>query len=643
MPGLRRTAVRVQNGLGNDSMTLGKDPMKPVTIRLALVAFTLVGAALVGPRLTAQVYNLPNNDADCPANCRQIPWRAGSDLWNGGTLPVYPGTNCSGLVEGNGSTNNAATIQSCINSASADTAVVIPPGMYYVNSTINLKARVVLRGAGGGPGNQGTWISSSYSGDVGGGSKVTTLKFGAGGGIQTPGSESLGSSVSLSSGFNKGSTTLAASSSPGVSVGDWIVISELQGDNDLPSSFKGDEGNCEWCGESDNSGRVMSQIVQVTSVSGNNVGISRPMYYTFKSSLSPRFRKLNGTTLKTGVEGMKLWGSTNSRRDPHIGFHGCIYCWVKGVETYNTPDVAKAYPVYMEMSYGAEIRDSYFHFGQTNDSDTNYGIGMFGPNSDHKVENNILRENRHSLSQEGGGSGNAFLYNYIDDNWTEDSSYVGSPVMNHGAHPYMTLVEGNIVSHFHADYDWGTSSHLVMFRNWFWGDATGNYSRWSGNNPSWGFVAMEIERLQHFYSAVGNVLGNPNLHTNWSNATLLSTNCNFDASRSNPTVYGFGCNGSFDADVRNTMILHGNYDYKTKGVAHWDGGSQHNLKSSMYYSSKPAFFGNCAWPAFGPDLSSVTNKLPAKARYEGDTSCGSSGGGTPSAPASPTSLTTTVL
>lgn len=616
--------------------------MRIVITTFALLA-SFMGAALVGPRLLAQgLYELPNNDAGCPANCRQIPWRAGSDLWNGGTLPVLPGTTCNGLVEGNGTTNNASTIQSCINAAPNDTAVMIPAGMYYVNAKINLRSRVVLRGAGGGPGAQGMWISSSYPGDVGAGSKVTTLKFGASGGIQTSGSDSRGSAVSLSSGYNKGSTTLVTSSSPGVSVGDWIVISELQGDSEIPSSWTGDQGSCGWCGESDDTGRVMTQIVQVTSVSGNNVGIGRPMYYTFKSNLSPRFSKLNGTTLKAGVEGMKLWGSTNSRNSAHIKLDSCVYCWIKDVETYNTPDVPKAYPVYMEYSYGVEIRDSYFHFGQGNDADTNYGVGMFGPNSDHKIENNILRENRHSLAQEGGGSGNVYLYNYVDDNYTDDTSYLASTAMNHGAHPYMTLIEGNIVSRLHSDYDWGTSSHFVIFRNWLWGDATGNYPQWTNSNPNWGFIALEVDRMQHFYSAVGNVLGNPNLHTNWNNANLLASNCSWDSGRSDPTVYGFGCNGSFDANTRNTMILHGNYDHKTKGVAHWDGGAQHALRNSLYYSSKPAFFGNCAWPAFGPDLSPIVNKLPAKARYEGDTAC-ATGGGTPGAPVAPTNLTTSVL
>jgi Pectate lyase superfamily protein len=617
--------------------------MKRLTF--AVVAILVIGITCVRQELLAQsgTYELPNDDSACP-NCRQIPWKAGSDLWNGGALPNYAGTTCTGLAEGNGTSDNTAAINSCISARSEGQAAVIPPGMYYVSGRINLKSGVVLRGSGGGPGAQGVWINSSeggsYSGDVGSGSTVTTLKFGAGGGISTPGTgSSLGSAVGLSSGYTKGSQTLVTSSSPGMAVGDWIIVSENQGDSDIPTSWAGGDGNCTWCGEANNTGYLMTQIVQVTSVSGNNVGISRPMYYTFKASLNPRIRKLTNLTVKAGIESMKAWGSTNARTGPHINLDGCVYCWVKGVETYNTPDVAKAYPVYMRYSYGVEIRDSYFHYGQGNGGDRNYGIGMFGPNSDHKVENNILRQNRHGWSQEGGGSGNVFLYNYVDDQYTDDPSFLASPRANHGAHPYMTLFEGNIVSHFGSDYFWGTSSHAVLFRNWFWGDATGKYSGFTSSTPSWGFVALEIDRMQHYYSAVGNVLGNPNLHTNWANATLLSSNCSWGSGRSNPTVYGFGClsqGGTFDAAVRSTMILHGNYDYKTKGVANWDGGSNHTVKASMYYGSKPAFFGSCAWPVFGPDLNPITNTLPAKARFDGTSACTASG------PAPPTNFTTAV-
>jgi hypothetical protein len=599
--------------------------MRPGGRVVVRVAVALVVLGCLTP--AHATFDLPNDDASCPASCRQVPWKAGSDLWNGGALPVYSAVACGGLVEGDGTTDNAAAIQSCLDGAANDTAVLLPAGMYYVNAAITLKSRVVLRGAGGGPGAQGTWLSSTYHGDVGAGATVTTLKLGPSAYVETPGSGSLGATVSLASGYTKGSAALTTSSAHGLAAGDWIVVSENQGDTDVPVSWTGNEGDCTWCGESNASGYLMTQIVQVaTAPSATSITLSRPLYYTFKASLAPRLRKLVIGGQKSGLESIKLWGWSNSRTTPHISIEGCVYCWVKDVETYNTPDVAKGYPIWLTRSYGNEIRDSYFHYGQGNGGDRNYGIGMFGPNSDHKVENNILRENRHSLSQEGGGSGNVFLYNYVDDMYTDDLSIVGNTTLNHGAHPYMTLLEGNIISHFDADRVWGTSSHLVLFRNWLWGDATGGYAEWTSSQPDWGFVAVQIDAQQTFYSAVGNVLGNPGLHTDWSNAVLMEASCgSVISSRAQPKVYSLGCDGEYDgpydANVRATLILHGNYDYQTAGVAHWEGGSDHALRDSMYYASKPAFMGSCPWPVYGPDLSPVTGSLPARMRYEGVAGC----------------------
>src|SRR3989344_7763009 len=54
-------------------------------------------------------------DYQLPAD-RAIPWSAGSDQWNGGTLPNYTSVTCTGLTEGNGTTNNGTAIQTCLNS-----------------------------------------------------------------------------------------------------------------------------------------------------------------------------------------------------------------------------------------------------------------------------------------------------------------------------------------------------------------------------------------------------------------------------------------------------------------------------------------------------------------------------------------------
>jgi hypothetical protein len=573
-------------------------------------------------------YDLPSNDADCPGNCRQIPWKAGSDVWNGGSLPNFSSVPCTGLTEGNGTSDNAAAINACITGLGAGQAALIPPGIYYVNGAITVPSNKVLRGSGSVNCSQGTWLSKTFHGDTGSGAACTTFKFGTNGYVTTLGGRSGGSAVALASGYTKGSMSLATSGSPGVAVNDFIIVTE-QGDPDLPVSWTGQDGNCTWCGDIDwAAGYFMTQIVQVTSVSGNTIGISRPLYYTFKASLTPYMRKITMGSSQAGVENIKLDGSyadgttsVPTRTNPFINVNGCAFCWYKSVETYDTPNVAKAYPVLMVYSYANEIRDSYFHYGQSNSGDRNYSIGFLGPNSDHKVENNILRENRTGLSQEAGGSGTVFLYNYIDDGYTpDDLTYLSPPRGNHGAHPYMTLYEGNVLSRFMADNTWGSSSHQVLFRNWLWGDLTGNYIGYDSNDPYWGFTALELSQQQDYYSAVANVLGNTALHTNWSNASVFSTDCGWRSYRSAPRVYALGCDtndqGTYNPAVRATAILHGNYDFATQGVAFWDGGSNRAFTTSMYYASKPAFLGNVPWPPIGPDVTGLTNPIPAQLRYQ---------------------------
>jgi hypothetical protein len=588
-------------------------------IRWALVVLTLIGGALVGQRLLAQSpYDLPNDDADCPANCRQIPWKAGSDLWNGGTLPNYAQVTCTGLA-GNGTTNDGPAIQACINSASANTAVFIPAGVYLVNTNLNLKSKVALRGA------KPSGPPFLPAGD----GSATTFQLGGNGQVSFN-SGSLGSNVGIASGYTKGSTSIVMNAGHGFANGDWIIVSENP-DTSIPVTKTGDIGNCTWCGENDGV-HLMAQIVQAASVSGNDVTLGRPLYYTFQAGLSPVARKINFGVSKAGLENIRLDGSS-ADHPAFIYMRYSLFNWVEGVETYHAGSASKASHVESEWSYGSEIRDNYLHHGRNSSSDRNYGIAFLFINSDHKVENNILRNHRHSTDFEGGGSGIAVLYNYIDDDYTDDLSYLGSARANHGAHPYMNLYEGNIYSHITADSYWGSSSHNVFFRNWLWGDET--QSADVPQKPqAYGAIPLDVWYNQNYYAFVGNVLGVTGkwLNPNWLNYTIRNSNCSGTIA-----IYNFGCdsNGKYSSTTNATAINHGNYDFETLGVGYWEGGLNHTLKSSMYYSSKPAFVGGCAWPVFGPDLIPITNMLPAKARFEGDSSCG---GG---APAPPTGVTAT--
>ena len=600
---------------------------------LSVFSVAFIGLAVLRPYLFAQApYALPNDDNGCPANCRQIPWQSGSDLWNSGTLPTYTqDPACVGLVA-DSTTDNTAVINACISAAGAGHAVFIPAGVYYVAGTVNMKSNVVLRGAKpSGPPYLPTADPSA-----------TTLVFGANAQIYFVGNYTAPSTdIKVTSAATKGSTTLTLTAGHGLVQNDWIAISES---DDLNTSLV-NQGGCTWCGWRGSSPpyHLMVQIAEVTSVSGNVITLSRPLYYTF--AYTPVVGRIGSfSTTKSGIENIRLDGSAYD----HTAYGGFVlmrdslYDWVEGVETYDAGSSTKNFHVTLEWSYGCEVRDSYFHDGRASSSDHNYGVWVFRAGSDHKIENNILRHLRHGVAFEGGGSGVTFLYNYIDDDYTDDLTYLGNATSDHGPHPFMNLFEGNLISHIVADNVWGSSSHNVWFRNWLWGDETGTgVPSWP---PSSGFNAIDVTAGSTYYSYVGNVLGVPasqwggaySNHSVWNNASVRANSQWSD--RSNPTVYSYGGPLGSIPSADSTSLNHGNYDYKTLGVAYWEGGSNHTLKESLYYATKPPFFGGCTWPAFGADLAPVTNTLPARARFTGDASCSN----VSLRPLPPTNLTATV-
>lgn len=633
--------------------------------------------ALFGLQLGAQTYALP--DSTCPGSCRVINWAAGSDLWNGGVLPNYTSVTCAGL-HANGTTDDSSGIQSCINAASANTAVFLPAGTYLVNSTLRLKSNVVLRGAKaeGGPPFLPATDAAATTINVGTSASITTQNFSyTGGGVYPPVSYATFPTTfcNLSGTPQKNDTTVTINSggSCAVSVGQWIIVAP----NDDPSliSAFGDDGHCDWCGINDGY-NVMTQVVQVTAMSGSGgVGtvatLSRPLYYTF----DPTSRTVNSHTEPAGVHysllnfGTQKAGFENIRFDASAAdiqasqilfFQGCLECWVKNVETYGAGSGSGSAHVEMDFTYGMEVRDSAFHdqsgaTGSTTvgnnhagDSGAGYGVYFQFVNSDAKVENNDFWHNRHWVVFQGGGSGIVVLYNYADNGYTDDLTYLGSGRTSHGAHPFMNLFEGNVASHLTADDFWGTSSHVVLFRNWLWGSETNTVASGCTGSPtppkpqcsiplyppSGGYNAVDLYTGQLYYSFVGNVLGSTSsmvtlgVQPTWSNATVSGFN-ETGSSASAPIVYSVGgaSNTAFTNGVATsssaTILRHGNYDFKTAGVAFWDGGSNHTLAPGIYYSSAPSFFGSCAWPSIGPDITPVaTLSMPAYNRFSGSTCSG---------------------
>jgi hypothetical protein len=313
---------------------------------------------------------------------------------------------------------------------------------------------------------------------------------------------------------------------------------------------------------------------------------------------------------------------TSGGNNPLIKFDYALFSWVKNVETYNSPNCNDCSHIILTYSHGCEIRDSYVHHGFDSSGGRNYGITIFQWNSDHKIENNIGEANRHSFIMEGGGSGSAILYNYFDDNWENQvsNSYefiTGDFGNNHGAHPYMNLYEGNYASKFRADYTHGSSSHGVVFRNYFRGERSDVLTPGAS---TWGYWAVDTQYRNNYYSFIGNILGSPS----WTTGTVTASTTCSSQGLSVKTAFRFGCDGNpgnyQNSDSLTTAIRHGNYDYITDGVANWDGGADHTIPESLYYVTKPAWYGGCVWPPINP-VAPTVSYIPAKLRYE-NSNCG---------------------
>jgi hypothetical protein len=560
---------------------------------------------------------------DVPSG-RRIVWApAGLDIVGG--IPNYTSVTCTGL-DPTGATNNASQINACIASAAAGTAVFIPAGTYRVDGNIAMKSNIVLRGAGAGP----PWMPAAASGTTTLNMNGSIISF-PGGSKSANWTPAAPNGTSITAGYTLGSTSLTVSNASSYAVNDYISIYQNE------DSAVIDGRGLDYLGEDSGSGdqHVKQQYAKITAKSSNTLTIDPPIYYVTPSPTGAAIRRQTFGVVMAGLENLKLKGNGTNIKLINLVF--TRNCWVRNVESYNVGQNSSGSPhIWTSFSYGNEYRDSYLHHGVSNDSGRNYGIEFYNWNSRHKIENNIVRDTRHSIIFEGGGSGNAILYNYTDDNWesvqgagsTVDTSFLSEDaVPNHGAHPHMNLWEGNSSSSFWGDYTQGSSSHNTLFRNHIRCTRTN-----IALNDPWSWICVEIEKYNRYYNLVGNVIG----VASFSTGTVV---WNQSGGTSRPIIYRFGyssAGGSYsDTQSFSTVIRHANYNYVSDAVDNWTD-PDHTLVSSFYYNTKPSFFGSCAWPAFGPDLNPLAGTLPAKLRYEQSNACAQS-----APPSPPTNLQVT--
>src|SRR5262249_53034659 len=142
--------------------------------------------------------------------------------------------------------------------------VKLAAGTYEIGSTLTIPSNVVLRGAG----PQQTFLNASGSG-------TGFISFGSG---TQP---YINNSTSITGGTSQGSTSFTVASASGISVGSYLLITQLNDSSYVTITTT--NGSCTWCdgGIGWNGTRVQGQIVEVTSVSGNTIGFSPGLFINY--------------------------------------------------------------------------------------------------------------------------------------------------------------------------------------------------------------------------------------------------------------------------------------------------------------------------------------------------------------------------
>lgn len=560
-----------------------------------------------------------------------------------GGIPSGSWTQTGTTIAATGA-DQTSTIQAALNACGANHYVLLGSGTFTINGNLTVPGNCALRGSGA----NATILNAHGTGG-------TVVALGA-----TGFNPSVANAVAISSGATAGSTSLVVASATNVSVGGYLLITELN--NPAFVSIGGSEGPCTWCdGGYWNGTRARGQIVEVTSKSGTTIGITPALYTDY--SLTPLALPFTASAKYAGVENLQVFAN-NTGYGQNFAMYGCAYCWISGVEgNYTDGD-----QVQVSFSYRGQISDSYFsnafiHGPGGHDSD----ITLYNKSTGILVQNNILERLHVSIMLEWGAAGNVIAYNYTFGNYADGSTTFGPPGMNtHGAHPQFNLWEGNITQNFDLDSIWGSHGDNTAFRNWSKGTtklcSTGGGGRISvtcGTNWAVQYVgAFHEEFLGSRYNLIGNVFGSQDLASlnayNLAGNRLSQVNqvtalcgpspCgnrSYDFSAyaydlgfgeaadggSGGATNGAGCDSAYSYPCHslmpyNTLFRHGNYT-SASATTTWSGSLTQTLPASLYLSGKPAWFGSVKWPAIGPDVTGGLSNayghayaIPAEVCYE---------------------------
>jgi hypothetical protein len=486
--------------------------------------------------------------------------------------------------------DDTSAIQGAIRNCSSGGVVSLAAGTFTVSSAIVMKSGITLRGAG-----MGRTVVKGAAGL----SAPYLVGFDAGSWLE--------SGLPAGAPLVKDATTVTTQSPHGWSVGDVIVIDQLNNPTGTPAvTNQGTSGVCSWCGRA-NGNRSLGQLARITVIPSPTTAIlETPLLWNYNSSLSPELARNRSMTSAAGIEDLTLDNSTSgsvsqTNDGATVAFYGAADCWLLRVEAIGSYTTM----VRIKRGYRNTVRGCVFHEGvpalpinhPSYGTSRAYGIWI-GPGSGNLIEGNKVYHLFMPFKLDSSTSGNVISYNYASELYYTNTNWNLGVVNMHGGHPGMNLVEQNYSDgRLLADDVWGSSSHNTFFRN--------RHSLTPGKTgAAWD---IDLQKNAQFYNVVGNVIGISGIENSYQ---LNNVDLNGQAGifRFGYLADGDGSAAGNDPQVAATAVLNGNWDSFNRSVM-WNGGPM-PLPASMYLTGKPGWWGTRAWPAVGPDLSPMYPAAP---------------------------------
>lgn len=507
--------------------------------------------------------------------------------------------------------SSAATINAAIAACPSNQVVQLAAGTYNLTGKITGKSGVVLRGAGT---NATTLIPNHTS--YGGAFHIGDSYIYQG----QNGNYNGGNSVNWTAGYTQGTTNITLASTTGLTVGNILILDQLNDTNFVnPVGYEGDNGAGR--GGSD---RAIQQFVEVRAIVGNVVTIDPPLQGSFwNSGLDPEAWWI-GTSgsfwiKRFGIEEMTIDGEDLNGFDPYaanIYYETAAECWIKNVVSLRS----KIAHVNWFGYYRCEVRNSMF-WGTQSGLSLSYGLltvnGSWTLVEDNTFERIVVPVMAGTCSSLGvvGYNYSRFHYYAGANNW--QMPFFAA----HDAHNYGFLLEGNHSARVVFDFIHGSSSHHLMFRNVFHGQDDESYPSGPAVNN---LQIVELQLTNRWISSVGNILGTNGLYANQYDVP--------GARLSDPVIYDIGIvNGGYpvasnwwaDTNAFTTFFAHMDYDFAVDAITYNATNADVALPVSMYYTSKPSFFGGMTWPPYNPTNVTATQRhytnIPAGLRFSGGT------------------------